>query len=346
MKKCMLYIGLALSTIACNKKDNEKTEVIQQKQELTYDVFETARVVNDVSQVPFIVYPKSDRIHLYSQPNEKTDFIDQPITKLETLFGESEVSNFYKIIYQVDQNLQNSKYAYVLKSDVDKDNELLLTVDDELDRLRYININGNTNDEIKSLNKIGSIELIDKSVYNTVFKKNQYPLLTNSNKPALENNLYSFRLRTGELKEIPNQSNEEGFYELNYLGFSKDFDRHFFQATLDQAPLNINSFSTINKELPEVHFQGFPVYLKSKQLVASIANDEAGVLLTIDQYNPENYTFTEQYAINLVNFNVANSKSLIWDNEGSLYLEIHHPNTNTSTKNYKKQYVKIQLNNL
>lgn len=347
MKKYAFCIGIMLMITACNNKQTEnKTEIIQTKQQLTYDLFETARIVNNINQVPFIVYPKAETINLYQQPTENGGFIKQSITKLETLFGESEVSNFYKVIYQVDKNPQNSKYAYVLKSDVDKDNELLLTDADELDLLRYININGSSNNEIKSINKIGSINLIDKSVYNIVFKNNQYSLLSNSNKPELHNNLYSFRLRSGELQEIPNQSNEEGFYELNYLGYSKDFDRQFFQATLDKAPLTINSYSTINKELPEIFFQAFPVYLKSKQLVASIANDEAGVLLVIQQYNPEDYTFTEQYALNLVNFNVSNSKSLIWDKDANLYLEVHHPNTNTSTNNYKKQYVKISLNNL
>src|SRR5690554_8114689 len=85
---------------------------------------------------PFIVFPKDSLLKLYTTPNEKAASIELQLTGNETLFGETEVSNFYKIIYQVEQNPQNSRYAYVLKSDVDRDNELLLTEKDSLNEIR------------------------------------------------------------------------------------------------------------------------------------------------------------------------------------------------------------------
>src|SRR5690554_7188107 len=47
---------------------------------------------------PFIVFPKDSLLKLYTTPNEKAASIELQLTGNETLFGETEVSNFYKII--------------------------------------------------------------------------------------------------------------------------------------------------------------------------------------------------------------------------------------------------------
>ena len=348
MKKTFICLSVLFLLTACNKKSTDKTEIKETEihQEVTFDRFEEAPVINDISRVPFIVYPKDSKIKLYVQPNEKADFIEQELTKTETLFGDTEVSNFYKIIYQVDQNPQNSKYAYVLRSDVDKDNELLLSENDHLNKVRYININGRVLNNVKSFDGYGSVSLIDKLEYNKVFQKNSHILLKTNNKPVLQNDIFSFRLRDGSLKEIPRVTNEEGLYELEYVGFSEELDRHFFKTTLDKAFIYYESFSTINNEIEEVIFQDLPTYSKNTHLVAYFANDEVGSLLVVKKYNPQDYSFKEIYAINFTNFKVSSSKNLVWENEKTLVAEIHHPNTKTTSKDYKKQYIRIKFLNL
>lgn len=348
MKRTILVLAGLLVFIGCNKKKSEETISKEQTvQKLTFDQFEEAPVINDINKVAFLVYPKNSKIKLYVQPDEESSFLEENFDVQETLFGETEVSNFYKIIYQVNNNPQNSKFAYVLKSEVDKDNELLLSEKDDLAEIRYININGKTLDGIKSLNSFATIELIDKAVYNDIYKKHPQNLLSNNNKPEVVDNFYIFRLRNGELKKIPKKTEEEdGVYELQVLGFSKELDRQFFQVLENKTPTGITAISTINNELNEIYFSSFPSYLKSSNLIANINNDEVGSLLVIQKYNPQDYTFQELYAINFTNFKIANPRNLIWDNNSNLYAEVHHPNTKTSTKNYKKQYVKITLNNL
>ena len=349
MKKTLFLACGLLIAGACNKKNPDKEpQTVSEKQHLTFDHFQTGRVVTDISQVPFIVYPKENRIKLYVRPDEKAQYLEQTIEKTETLFGETEVSNFYKIIYQVDQNPQNAKYAYVLKSDVDKDNELLLTEKDRLDEIRYAQINGNYDDVNKSFNTIGMIELIDKKEYNEVFQKYPQYLLTNNNKPQLTDDVYSFRLRDGNLKEFPKKETaEDGITTWEYAGFSKDLDRQFFRAYQSESPSYYQAFSTINNEIEEEYFSSLPTFYKPNHLLAWIQDDETGCVLVIKKYNPQNYGFTELLVINFTNFKGSSSKqNLIWQNANTLLAEIHHPNTRTTSNNYTKQYVKITLNNI
>lgn len=344
MKKYILALSTVFFIIACNKKE-EQQQLQQPKLELSFGQFEEAPVVVDAGKIPFIVYPKVPTLKLYLHPDEKSPFMEQTIEKTETLFGESEVSNFYKIIYQVDRNPQNSKFAYVLKSDVDRDNELLLSEKDDLYSVRYLNVNGKTIDNIKSFKDYGTVSLIDKTTYNAEFKNNQQTFLSNGNKPEISATSYTFRLRDGSLKELQKTVTGEENYELEYLGFSKDLDRQFFNILENGMKTRITSFSTINDELEEVSFNGFPAFLKSKNLIASIGNDEAGSLLVIQQYNPQNYSFKELYTVNFTGFEISDAKTLLWDQNGNLYLEIHHPNTNTA-RNYKKQYLSISFSDL
>lgn len=288
MKKTFICLSILMFLTACNKKPTDKTEINQStmQQEITFDRFETAPVIHDVSKIPFIVYPKESHIKLYVQPDEKAIYIDQELTKMETLFGDTEVSNFYKIIYQVDQNPQNSKYAYVLRSDVDKDNELLLSAEDDLNELRYLNVHGKTADNVKSFINFGSVSLIDKVTYNQIYQQKHQFLLKNNNKPTLNNNLFSFRLRDGSLREVPKETNEVKLYELEYVGFSEDLDRHFFKTSLDKNVLYYETFSTISNGIDEVVFQNLPTYSKTNHLLAYFTNDEVGSLLVIKKYNP------------------------------------------------------------
>lgn len=342
MKKYVLALSFAICITSCTKKQDQQQS---QKQELVLEQFEDAPVVDDISKVPFIVYPKTPTLRLYLHPDEKAGFIEQSIGKTETLFGEAEVSNFYKIIYQVNRNPQNSKFVYILKSDVDRDNELLLSETDDLYSIRYINVGGKTMDNVKSFKEFGTVHLVDKTTYNTVFKNNQHPFLSSGNRPQVSDSSYAFRLRDGSLKELQKNVAGEEDYELRYMGFSKDLDRQFFEVFENGIKTRITSFSTINEELGEVSFHGFPAFFKNRNLVATIGNDEAGSLLTVQRYDPQNYSFTELYTVNFTGFEISDSKNLIWDENGNLYLEIHHPNTNTA-RNYKKQYLFISFKEL
>lgn len=349
MKKTLFLACGLLIAGACNKKNPDKEpQTVSEKQHLTFDHFQSARVVTDISQVPFVVYPKETSIKLYVRPDEKAQYIEQSIEKTETLFGETEVSNFYKIIYQVDQNPQQSKYAYVLRSDVNKDNELLLTNEDHLDEIRYAQINGKDVDTNKSFNAIGTVELIDKIAFNEVFQKYPQYLLTNNNKPQIADNVYSFRLRDGNLKELPKkETTKSGVTTWEYAGFSRDLDRQFFKAYQSESPSYYQAFSTINNEIEEEYFSSLPTFYKPKHLLAWIQDDETGCLLVVKKYNPQTYGFIELIVVNFTNFKASSSKqNLIWQDENTLLIEIHHPNTRTTSNNYTKQYVKITLKNI
>ncbi|MBA5792811.1 hypothetical protein H1R17_02075 [Flavobacterium sp. xlx-214] len=347
MKKVFLLCIAAQIVISCNKKSDDKqtTPTQQTHQKITFDHFEEAPVINDITKVPFIVFAKEKSIKLYTQPDEKAVFIEQPLINTETLYGDTEVSNFYKIIYQVDQNPSKAKFAYVLKSDVNKDNELVLTEKDALDQVRYTEVNKVYNDKDKSFNSLGTVALIDKKVYNEAFAKNPQYILTSNNKPQSTESSFSFRLRDGQLKEF-SKTTDEGLTTLEYVGFSRDLDLQFFRESENGFPGNYIGKSTINNEMDDVYFSGIPTYFKSTNNVAFISNDEVGCLLVIKKYNSEDYSFKDLYVVNFTNFKVTNTKNLIWLNNNTLLAEIHHPNTRTTSKTYLKQYVKITLNNL
>lgn len=346
MKKTLILLSSILILAACNKKSNNPGEksMVESESKITFERFQNARVVYEISDVPFIVFPKDSLLKLYTTPNEKAASIELQLTGNETLFGETEVSNFYKIIYQVEQNPQNSRYAYVLKSDVDRDNELLLTEKDSLNEIRFARIKGVYN-ESKTFDVIGSIELIDKSSYNQTFKNHPQYLLVSNNRPASDENTFSIRLRNGSLKKV-SKATEDGKTTIEYTGYSRDLDRHFFRESHLETPRHYRAVSTINETIEDKLFADVPVYFKTNHLLASLTDNETGSLLIIEKYNPQNYSFTELLAVNFPNFKVSTSKNLIWEDHQTLLAEIHHPNTRTTSKDYKKQYVRMRISNL
>lgn len=346
MKKTIILLSSIFILTGCNKKsnDSEENQAIITQNEVTFERFETARVVNKITDVPFIVFPKDSLLKLYTRPNENAVFIKQTLTEKDTLYGETEVSNFYKIIYQVEQNPENSRYAYVLKSDVERDNELLLTEDDALDEIKDVRINGVYNN-IQTFNAIGSIELLNKKEYNETFLNHPQYLLSSGNQPASGLNGYSLRLRNGSLKNILKES-EDGKTKLIYAGHSRDLDRHFFKKSRSGTIDYYKAVSTINENIEDKYFADVPVYFKPNHLLASLTDDKTGCLLVIEKYNPQDYSFKELLTVNFTNFKVSTSKNLIWENSQTLLAEIHHPNTRTTSKNYKKQYIRIHISGI
>lgn len=329
---------------ACQQKTPKNT--IDNNTSITtskpYDRFESARTVLKVSDVPFIVYSKHQTIRLYSKPNEKSKFIDEKLLATDTLYGETEVSNFYKVIYQVEQIPEQSKYVYVLKSDVYRDNEFELTVQDRIDELKFAVINGVQKD-VRSFEAIGNIELIDKLEYNKTFQSKPQYLLSRTNPPINNETSYILKLRNGSSRIITKQSESAS---IEYEGYSKDLDRHFFKK-IDQTqqPFYV-SVSTINETIENRRFSDIPVYLKSKQLLASFTNTSTGSTLVIERYNSQDYTFKELVRVHFANFKVSSSKKLIWKNDNTLLAEIFHPKTRTTSRDFKKQYIKLHFSNL
>src|SRR5690554_649997 len=346
MRKTLILLSGIFILVACNKKNEQHQEevILKTKKKIDFERFETARVVNKTTDVPFVVYAKDSLLNLYTRPNENAVFIQQTLIEKDTLYGETEVSNFYKIIYQVEQNPENSRYAYVLKSDVERDNELLLTEKDSLNEIRSVRIKGVYN-ESKTFDVIGSIELIDKSSYNQTFKNHPQYLLVSNNRPASDENTFSIRLRNGSLKKV-SKATEDGKTTIEYTGYSRDLDRHFFRESHLETPRHYRAVSTINETIEDKLFADVPVYFKTNHLLASLTDNETGSLLIIEKYNPQNYSFTELLAVNFPNFKVSTSKNLIWEDHQTLLAEIHHPNTRTTSKDYKKQYVRMRISNL
>lgn len=340
MKNLAIVLGI-LTLTACQQKSNQLD--LEETKEVTisnpFDRFESARIVLKASDVPFIVYSKNKTLKLYSKPNENSKFINQEILPIDTLYGETEVSNFYKIIYQINQIPEQSKYAYVLKSNVYRDNELELTLEDNIDELKFAQIDGNHIDA-RSFNAIGTIKLIDKTEYNKVFQSKPQYLLSSNNRPLTNDDSYVLRLRNGNSKTISKRSENS---KIEYEGYAKDLDRHFFKETDDNQQMHYFAVSTINETITDRTFNDVPVYLKSKYLLASFANNTIGSTLVIERYNPQNYTFKELVRIHFKNFKVSSSKRLIWENENTLLAEIHHPNTKTTSRNYKKQYISLHF---
>lgn len=346
MKKTIILLSSIFILTGCNKKsnDSEESQTIITQNEITFERFETARVVNEITDVPFIVFPKDSLLKLYTRPNEKAAFIELPFTKNKTLHGETEVSNFYKIIYQVEQNPENSRYAYVLKSDVERDNELLLTEKDSLNEIKSAKING-VYSESTTFDAIGNVELINKSAYNEAFKNHPQYLLVSNNRPVSDENFFSIKLRNGRLKRLPKKSENEET-TLEYAGYSRDLDRHFFREFYLGTPSQYKAVSTINENIEDKYFADVPVYFKPNHLLASLTDDKTGCLLVIEKYNPQDYSFKKLLTVNFANFKVSTSKNLIWENNQTLLAEIHHPNTRTTSKNYKKQYIRIHISDI
>ncbi|HLW61850.1 MAG TPA: hypothetical protein VKY33_00485 [Flavobacterium sp.] len=346
MKKTLILLSGIFILVACNKKNEQHQEevILKTKKKIDFERFETARVVNKTTDVPFVVYAKDSLLNLYTRPNENAVFIQQTLTEKDTLYGETEVSNFYKIIYQVEQNPENSRYAYVLKSDVNKDNELLLTEKDSLNEIKSAKING-IYSESTTFDAIGNVELINKSAYNEAFKNHPQYLLVSNNRPVSDENFFSIKLRNGSLKKVSKKSKNEEI-TLEYAGYSRDLDRHFFREFYLGTPRQYKAVSTINENIEDKYFADVPVYYKTNHLLASLSNNDTGTLLVIEKYNPQDYSFKELLAVNFTNFKVSTSKNLIWENSQTLLAEIHHPNTRTTSKNYKKQYIRIHISGI
>lgn len=337
--KAFFIVGL-ISIISC-KKESNKTDIfindtIIQFQEISFDLD------NQQNELYFLT---NKQVTLFAS----TDTIKSQVKTIENsasqrIFLVNESDEFYEVNYFSYGNKPLSYKGFVKKKDFILKNEFSLeTVD--LNEIRYSNLNGVYNDQIKSFEKYGSVRLINKQSYqqnkgkgNTAFIFSTNNIETNS-----QTGVYFFKTNSGEQVEVPIKAilEETGQESIaTSLGFSPILQSYVFRVNEDNETLY--SFYSKRNSQEEVQYKStLPVYNKeSQQFAELINNNDVGCLFVISNLD-NNFRFKEKLLVNFTNFKIV-PNTLYWINEKSVIVEAVH--TNQTNENSKSEYLLIEFN--
>jgi len=332
-------VGL-ISVVSCKKEANQTT-------------ISTNDTIVTFSEIPFDLDNQQNELYFVTNKQvalfASTDTIKSQVKTIENsgsqrIFLVNEDDEFYEVNYFLYGNKPLSYKGFVKKKDFILKNEFSLeTVD--LNEIRYSNLNGVYNDQIKSFEQYGSVRLINKQSYqqnkikgNTTFIFSTQNIETNSQK-----GVYSFRTNSGEQVEVPIKSiaDETGQESIaTSLGFSPILQSYVFRINEDNETLY--SFYSKRNTQEEVQYKStLPVYHKESQQFAELINDnDVGCLLVISGLD-NNFRFKEKLLVNFTNFKIV-PNTLYWINEKNVIVEAVHTIQTENTS--KSEYLLIEFN--
>ena len=337
--KAFFFVGL-ISIISCKKESNQTdistSDTIIQFKEIPFDLD---------NQQNELYFATNKQVTLFAS----TDTIKSQVKTIENsgsqrIFLVNESDEFYEVNYFLYGNKPLSYKGFVKKKDFVLKNEFSLeTVD--LNEIRYSNLNGVYNDQIKSFEKYGSVRLINKQSYqqnkgkgNTAFIFSTQNVETNS-----QTGVYSFRTNSGEQVEVPIKSIDEETGQESIatsLGFSPILQSYTFRVNEDNETLY--AFYSKRNAQEEVQYKStLPVYHKESQQFAELINDnDVGCLLVISGLD-NNFRFREKLLANFTNFKIV-PNTLYWINGKSVIVEAVHSNQTDGAS--KSEYILIEFN--
>ena len=336
--KSLFIVGL-ISLISCKKETNQAdtstNDTIIQFKEIPFDIDGQQNELYFVNNKQVILFASTDTIKSQIKTIENSPS--------QRIFLVNESDEFYEVNYFSYGNNPLSYKGFVKKRDFILKNEFSLeTVD--LNEIRYCNLNGVYNDQIKSFEKYGSVRLINKQSYqqnkgkgNTAFIFSTQNIETNST------GVYSFRTNSGEQVDVPMKSIDEETGQESIatsLGFSPILQSYSFRVNEDNETLY--AFYSKRNAQEEVQYKStLPVYHKESQQFAELINDnDVGCLLVISGLD-NNFRFKEKLLVNFTNFKIV-PNTLYWINEKSVIVEAVHTIQTENTS--KSEYLLIEFN--
>ncbi|MDR2236683.1 MAG: hypothetical protein LBE92_11205 [Chryseobacterium sp.] len=347
MKKIVTGICLTLVMVSCKKdavatpegtpKDSVQQPVSVQKAEIAD--FKEAQQVDNINDVPFVLYSKTDSVSFYTEPKADARVLKIKNDKLNHYYGFKDLKDFFEIHYTIAYQPNRTITVYVSKKEFTKDSQLSLQGTD-LNEIRSSTVKGV--DDFKTKNSVhyATVSIIDEAAYGQVQGKSLNEKITPNPNVHFDGNAWSLNFLKISKKEV----DEEAEYSNQYIGYSPVTQREFF---VGENSYNSDRYYTAyrsSKQDEGTTFLGYPAVNTMLKVVASIApNQDVGSDFTLSRYNPQTDRFENLLYINFTNFKAADSQSLIWVTSKILYFKAHHLNTNTTDPDHKTEYLKIEL---
>lgn len=333
---CFIFV---IASFSCKKNDTRLTET------------EETKIVS-FKKIPFESNDNTNELHFVNNKQvtlyASTDTINSQIKLIENspnqrIFLVSELDDFFEVNYFLYGDNPLSYKGFVKKEYFTVKQEYSLQTED-LNVIRYSNLDGVYNDEVKSFENYGTVKLINKATYQQNKSKGNttYIFSTKEIDKNTELGIYSFKTNSGEQVEIPiNAVTEETEqdYTTSPIGFSPILQSYVFKITENQNVLYA-FYSKRNKEEKVQYKNELPVYNKSTKQFAELMNDnDVGclfVLSNLDAY----FRFKEKLLVNFVNFKIV-PNTLFWISDNTLICEALH--TNQKEDSSRTEYIMIQI---
>ncbi|WLD24944.1 hypothetical protein NU10_06065 [Flavobacterium dauae] len=337
--RSLCIVGLIL-TISCKKESNQTNisvnDTIIQFKEIPFDIDSQQNELSFVNNTQVTLFASTDTIKSQIKTIENSPS--------QRIFLVNESDGFYEVNYFLYGNNPLSYNGFVKKEHFKMKSESSLESVD-LNAIRYSNLNGVYNDQLKSFEKYGTVKLISKQSYLQNRRKGNTTFIfsTQNIEENKQMGIYSFRTNSGEQVEIPMKSIDEetGLESIVIsLGFSPILQSYVFRVNEDNETLY--SFYSKRNAQEEVQYKNtLPVYHKESQQFAELINDnDVGCLLVISGLD-NNFRFKEKLLVNFVNFKMV-PNTLYWINEKSVIVEAVHTNQTEDTS--RSEYLLIEFN--
>lgn len=329
----LICYSLLISTVIACKKETEVKQEISSTipfEEIPFDVPSITNELTFKTYKTVTLYASLDTL------NSQTKTIEN--SGSERLFWLKEFENYYQVSYFKYGNNTESYLGYVNKKDFNKKDENSLEFKN-LNEIRYSNLNGVYNDQLKSFEAYGNVKLIDFDLYKSLKNKLYTPIITQTKDVSFDetNQIYSFTTNSGEIQEVIKIDNEEGVNLTNDLKGFVSILQSFLFETREDDNTHYTFYSKKSSKASPQHTKTIPVYNKNNQLLAQLYDDDdVGSLFIIQSIN-NSLHLTEKLLVNFTNFKIK-PNSLFWVANNTIVAEIFNGIEESSSS-----YVLIEL---
>ncbi len=353
MKNCSrILLALSMVVFSSCYPDGKKTEPAQTKKQTTKKTatladFKKIKGVDNVQEVPFQLFTKSDSVRFFVAPDKDAAFMKIPYGKLDNYYGFEEFDDFYSIHYSIENNISNSIEAFVLKSEFTPSFDLTLK-GVNLYEIRSSTYMDKADFKDKSFARFGTVEEVTRDEYNAalqskvdeVFTKNPDVKLKGNNWISEENG------QEQKIQQYENLETEDGLLSYRYIGHSNFLGLEIFREESIDASNSYYVFYNPKEGFSmDLLTSGYPHIVPSINRVSSVSNNnDVGSDFLVAQYLPESKKQINQLYVNFTGFKFGDERKAFWINHDTLYAEVYP--TNSAPANGKKQrpaFIKIQL---
>src|SRR5690606_8511934 len=230
--RSLCIVGL-ISTISCKKETNQTNisvnDTIIQFKEIPFDIDDQQNELYFASNKTVTLFASTDTLKSQIKTIENSPS--------QRIFLVNESDGFYEVNYFLYGNNPLSYNGFVKKEHFKMKSESSLESVD-LNAIRYSNLNGVYNDQLKSFEKYGTVKLISKQSYLQNRRKGNTTFIfsTQNIEENKQTGIYSFRTNSGEQVEIPMKSIDEETGQESIatsLGFSPILQSYVFRVNED-----------------------------------------------------------------------------------------------------------------
>jgi len=345
-----LFIAtLVAACMSCQQHSNNAQGGTDQAQHkiVTYSDFKKIKGVDNVQEVPYMLFTKLDSVHFYVAPHKDSANMVLANDKHNSYYGFEEFDTFYAIHYSIENNLSNSIEAFVLKSEFTAAFDLTLK-GVNLNEIRSSTYLDKSDFNNKSFAAYGKVQEVTADEYKTALaSKIDEPFPHSPHIKVKSNNWISTKNGTEQrIQQHENLETVDGVLSYQYIGYTASLGLEIFRE--DNINENDAYYVFYNPEgefAMDLLTSGYPHIIPSINRVSAISNNnDVGSDFLVSQYLPESKKQITQLYVNFTGFKFGDEQKGFWINHDTFYAEVFPLNSKPATgKKQKPAYIKIQL---